>query len=174
MASAQMDRESYPVFVFDTRRPIDGYVFGILGRFWITIVIHADEYIKHLNCDVLTYRNYGGETQFVPLHDLARPDCFSLLLWKCTECGEYRFCHLWIKKVEYTDEEYSIRILMAPILNEYSSEIWQEILYNLNIDFIEKMAILRFFHGFICGNFDGTDATFFHGLTNQVDVFLIQ
>ena len=174
MASAQTGRESHPVFVFDTRHPIDGFVFGILGRFYVMIVFHADVYFKHLDCDMLAYRNYGGETNFAPLHDLARPDCFPLLLWKCKECGEYRFCHLWIKKINYNDEEYWTRIFIAPVLNEYSSEIWQEILYNMNIHFVEKIGILRFYRGFICHDFDGSDASFYQGLSNQVDVFLIQ
>ena len=90
MASAQSDGEDYPIFVFDPRHPIDGYMFGILGRFFGMIVFYADQYLEHLNCDVLAYRIYDGLTRFSTLDRVIPPDHMPLLLvWKCAECGKF-------------------------------------------------------------------------------------
>ena len=173
MASAESDGKDYPIFVFDPIHPIDGYIFGILGRFFGMIVFHPNQYLEHLNCDCLAYRIYDGQTCFSTLDKVNLPDHMPMLLWKCAECGKFRFCHIWIKKVEYGVDEY-LKISMFPMLKKYSSEDWQKILFDINLHLIEKAFMLHFWHFFICHDFRPLDQTFFTGLTNQMDIFLIE
>lgn len=174
MASAQTDGEDYPIFVFDPRYPIDGYKFGILGRFFGLIVLHANEYFEHLHCDILAYRIYDGQTRFSTLDKVVLPDRMPRLVWKCVECAKFRFCHIWIKKEMYSMEEYVEKINMYPVLRKYASADWEEFFLDLNLHFMEKAFMLHFWRFFICHDFRPLENTFFTGLTNQMSVFVIE
>lgn len=62
MASALNDRKSYPVFVFDSRFSIDGFKFGVFGKF-VMIAFVPREYLKHLNCAMIV--DYVMKTIFM-------------------------------------------------------------------------------------------------------------
>ena len=173
MASAQTGGEDYTVFCVDTRRVVDGTIFGILARFYTMIFFHPDQYLRHLHCDAEKYRKYGGSTNFTFLRHVESPDRIPLLLWHCEGCGEYRFCHLWIKKIEMDDEEAKRLYAAFPILREYADESSQKLLYDININVIERISILRFFRNFVCNDFEGADSSFFEGLSNKLGVYFI-
>lgn len=173
MASAQFNGKGYPVFVYDPRHPINGHMFGILGRFVGLMIFHADQYLDHLDCDVLAYRSCGSKTEFSTTDKLELPDRIPRLVWKCN-CGNFRFCHIWIKKVDYNEEEKMKIISMLPVLENFLSEDLQEQLFDINIHFIVKSFMIYIWTFFICHIFNPVDQSLFAGLANGIDVLIIE
>ena len=174
MASAQLDGKSYSVFVYDPRHTIDGSMFGILGRFIGLMIFHPDQYFDHLKCDIVAYAQCDGTTAFSTTDWLNFPDRITRLVWKCSVCGEFRFCHIWVKKEDYNEEEKKKRMVMIPLLEHFMSQKLQDDQFETNIHFIVKAFVIYIYNFFICHNVNPIEKDYFKGLAGDTPIILIQ
>ena len=174
MASAQFDGESYSVFVYDPGHTIDGSLFGILGRFIGMILFHPTQYLDHLSCDIPAYELCNGSTAFSSSDKLNPPDRITRLVWKCSMCGEFRFCHIWIKKEDYNEEEKKMKIAMIPVLKDLMSQEMQELQYETNLHFIVKAFVVYVFRFFVCHDPNPFDKQYLAGLSHDIPIILIR